>query len=100
MARNRFYILIVAAFLVLSSGCGQSVTEVSFEPISPDDDDTNPPDPFVPDAFITTMDLQGGSVTIPYSANRSMSVHSFGGTSLRTYSSSPSFQMSSGIGID
>lgn len=73
-------------------GCSQSVNKVSVTP-------KNPP-VILPESYITTTDVQGGTSVTPASANRRMSIHSFGGSTLRTNSTSVSFRMTSGIGID
>lgn len=83
--------------MVVMTACGQSVSEVAIQSLNPVDES---PDPFVPLNYITNMDTQGGSSSISGSTNRFLSIQSFGGTSVRTYSSSTSFQLTSGIGID
>lgn len=72
-------------------GCSQSVDSVNINSRRPDRVFAEP---------VMNTDLQGSSLTIPTSATFSMGVQSAGGNSLRTQSSSPSFNMTGGIGVD
>ncbi len=85
--------------MLLLGACGQSISEVNFTAKNPTDNEQII-NPFVPLNYITNVDQQGGSATTATSTNRALSIQSFGGNSLRTYSTSPSFRMTSGIGVD
>ena len=79
------------SIILLTSGCGQSVDDVSIDQrgiIA------------TPKVYISTVDIQGGTSVTPTSTNHILSVHSLGGSNLRTDSASTSYRMVSGIGID
>ncbi len=82
-------------FLILSA-CGQNISEINIQAINPQD----PDDSFVPAQYISTVDLEGGTTQSATSAQSVLSIQKFGGATLRTKSSSPSFRMTSGIGVD
>ncbi len=84
----------VFAFLLLS-GCSQSVDEISIEG---DKKQIGNPSSFGNRLFNT--DLQGTTSTLPVSASTVLGDHSMGANALRTSSSSPSFRLTSGIGIE
>lgn len=84
--------LLFAVFGIVLAGCSQSVDTVSIQPI-------NPPPVLTPN-YITHTDLQGTSFTAPTSTTRRLGIHSFGGSNERTISTSGSFRMTSGIGVD
>ncbi len=92
-------ILKIGIVLLVLAGCGQSINEVNFTAKNPNDDEEII-DPFIPLNYITNVDQQGGSSSTAVSPNHALSIQSFGGNSLRTYSTSPSFRMTSGIGVD
>ena len=87
----------VSAFLGLAfaalavSGCGQSVDKVNIQSVNP-----SPTRP----GYITHTNLQGASFSTPTSASRILGDHMFGGSNVRTFSTSPNFRMTGGIGVD
>lgn len=76
---------------ILSVGCSQSVDSVSITGGSPTVSSFD---------FIFHSNLEGTTNTIPTATSFQLGIHSFGGSSLRTQSSSASFNLTSGIGVD
>lgn len=83
----------LAAVMLVTSACSQSVDAVSIEHHAPAPD----AQPF---RFYTNVDSQGGSIVPPSSGTFQLRIHAFGGSNLRTTSVSPSFSMVGGIAVD
>jgi hypothetical protein len=80
---------VTVAFL---NGCSQKVNVVKIKRRTP----------LAPTSFtyISTVDLQGATSVVPTSPTRRMSIHTLGGNNQRTNSTSASYRMTSGIGVD
>lgn len=81
--------LFIIALLWLASGCSQSVDNVSIERRL-----------ILPEQYITTTDIQGGTSSVPASASRRLGIHSLGGSNLRMSSTSANYRLTGGIGVD
>ncbi|MCM2282723.1 MAG: hypothetical protein NDI61_12850 [Bdellovibrionaceae bacterium] len=89
---SRFLFLLM---LVVSAGCGQQVNSVV---ITPRDPRTTPSTSQV--SFIANIELQGTTTARPSSSSLILVNHTAGGSAQRTSSTSTSFRLSSGIGVD
>ena len=85
-------ILTTAFSFLFLVGCSQSVKKVKIKAKSP-----STPTPFT---YISTTDIQGTTSTIPTSSSVRLSIHSLGGNSQRTVSTSSNFKINSGSGVD
>lgn len=81
-------VLLLAAIL---TSCAQGTNDALIVPRRPATKDL---------VLISNVDLTGTSAYSPQSSSRVLSIHTAGGNSQRTKSTSASFQMTSGIGID
>jgi len=83
------HFLLLAVLLVFVAGCSQNIDQVSITP-------RQPPEPHV---MIGDAEHQGA--TPKATSNSSiLATDGVGGNSTRTNSTSPSFRMTSGIGVD
>lgn len=82
---NLFFLLAI----FLSLGCSQGVDSVQITRRVAR-----------PEAYITTTDTQGSTSTVPAGPTRRLGIHTLGGSNLRTKSTSASYRMTSGIGVD
>jgi hypothetical protein len=88
MAAKTFVILL--GFLIFV-GCSQNIDQVRITPRNPTSSDL---------FFVGDADHQGGNSQPALSVSAILSEQYLGGNLTRTYSSSPSFKMTSGIGVD
>lgn len=89
---TRFIFVFVTAVLVLSAiGCSQSVDSVDINSRHPKKVFASP---------VVNGDSQGSNSVAPASASFIMGDQSAGGNSVRTQSTSTSFIMTGGIGVD
>ncbi len=95
LASKKMLAVLFASVLFFLAGCSQSIDRVN---IAPRGDLPPPPSSFGDRLF--NVDLSGTSVTMPISTSRVLIDHSMGGSSLRTASSSPSYRMTSGVGVE
>lgn len=94
-ASKMMWLIVIAFGVITISGCSQSVDEIKITgPGKPPADVTNQL------RFVFNTDIIGTSLVIPVSASRVLNDNVLGANSLRTTSSSPSLQMTSGIGIE
>ena len=84
------HLLILASFFIFA-GCSQSIDQVNITPLRPGSSNY---------VFAGDVEHQGGNSQDATSASAILSDPALGGNLMRTMSSSPSFQMSSGIGVD
>jgi uncharacterized protein YceK len=87
--RAKIFLIFIGALIL--SGCSQNIDQVSITPRYPVT--TN----YV---FVGDTEHQGGNSQIAQSSSAILSEQYVGGNLTRTSSSSPSFKMTSGIGVD
>lgn len=88
-------LLLIFGFLILLAGCGGGGGSSSLAS-APDTGELTPSGR----VFIAHASLQGATSSIPFSASKVMGIHHAGGVLVRTQSSSSSFKMTSGVGVD
>lgn len=85
----KFFAILVSFFIL--AGCAQSIDDVSIIARHPSSSTY---------VFVADGDHQGGNSEPALSLTTSLSAQALGGNVMRTTSSSPSFTMTSGIGVD
>lgn len=83
--------LLILVSLFIFAGCSQNIDKVNITSLRPG------PANYV---FVGDADHQGGNAQTAVSTSAILSNPALGGNLMRTSSSSPSFQMTSGIGVD
>lgn len=89
-------LLLLFGFMIFIAGCGGGGGGSSKAAAVPDIGELTPSSR----VFIAHASLQGATSSIPFSASRVMGIHHAGGALVRTQSSSSSFKMTSGVGVD
>ncbi len=95
LASKKMLAVLFASMLFFLASCGQSVDQISIAPRG----NLPPPSSSFGDRLFN-VDLSGTSLMMPISTSRVLIDHSTGGSSLRTASSSLSYRMTSGVGVE
>lgn len=95
LASKKMLVILFVSMLFFWSGCSQSVDTINItrRGVVP-----RPPSFFGDRLF--NVDLSGTAVGMPVSTSTVLLDHSMGGNSLRTASSSTSYRLTSGVGIE
>lgn len=83
--------LLTLFLFFVSVGCSQNVDKVNIKPLRPPPSNIN---------FVSDVEHQGGLAQPSVSTSAILRDQNLGGNLTRTKSSSPSFQMTSGIGVE